>query len=284
MGEITISRAAMTVAVVAALLYVMADCFLVGAYGSLTPTNLDTANGLKHASDWLGFVAALTGLLAVCAAGWQTVLEKSWPDAWEIWGAAAATLLITIAFLLNALRSSNTAAHALRAAGVGAWAVLLLSRAARCSLKEHRAVDPAGPHQADLWLVASAALAILAVGSGLTPSVDNKGTALAAAIVSAAGIALLGGAIWIARTRAYLKSPSALTVLMALAVLTASFVADAIVAGIVFGQNATLQGIRIGIPVATTIELVGVAVLGSAAWQRIGGLPSFRSGSGADAL
>lgn len=294
MEYITKSLAAMSLAVVTALLYAIGTGCIVGAYASLTPTSLGTANDLANAGNWLQFVAGLAAVALVCTAGWELVLRRAWIGVWEILVAAAGTLLLTIGLLVAAIsQQANSAAEILTAVGVGVWSLLVLLRAARSSLAEQRPAsnpvqpDPVQPNpvqpnpehqpgeakgrpgEARLWLIAAVGLLVLAVGTGFTPSVENVGISTAAGILEAAGTVVLFAALAGAWLGKLLPSKTVPVMLIGVVVLAAGFTADAVVAGLVFGPDATLTALRVGLSVATTIVFVAVAVLGISAWKRV---------------
>jgi hypothetical protein len=184
---------------------------------------------------------------------------------------------------LVALAASNGASPAgpvTGAVGVGVWALLVLSRAARASLAEQgRATRDAAAavpgvaggeggrrHQADLWLAAAIGLFILAIGYGFTSAASSRGPGIAAGLLEAAGVAALAWSVAAARSRGLLHSrpvPSALT---GLGLLAVSFLAAAVVAGLAFG---TLTAMGVGLAVVTAVELAGVVALGLTAWTRV---------------
>ncbi|HVB44465.1 MAG TPA: hypothetical protein VNF47_17440 [Streptosporangiaceae bacterium] len=263
----------MALAVLAALAFVLGAAFEVAAYAVLTPANVGTSTDFIHAFDWLRFAAGVIAVVAVCAAGWELVLRKAWGGVWEVAVGATGTLLVAIDWLIVASSDRPGSAPAVvGATGIGIWALLVLSRAARRSLVEHKAATEGTSallRHAILWLVAASGLLILAVGFGFTPEISNKGVAITAGILEAVGVAVLLGALAAARTQRYLFSRAVSMVLAGLVILAVSFAAAAVVAGVVFGPGATLTGIRVGLPIAITFELVAVAVLGLAAWMRL---------------
>jgi uncharacterized membrane protein YqjE len=179
------------------------------------------------------------------------------------------------------------------AVGIGVWAMLVLSRAARRSLAEEKAASTASagstgntastgnigragsagsaplPRQAMLWLAAAGGLLILAVGYGFTQNVTNSGAGIAAGVLEAVGVAVLLGSIAVARAEGYLHGLATLAVLAGLALLFAAFAAIAIVAAVVFGPGVTLTGIGVGISIVIGLQLLAGALLGLAAWERL---------------
>jgi hypothetical protein len=271
-GEITKSRIAMSLIVCAALAYVIGSACGVAAFAVLSDSNLGAFTDLGHASDWLHFVGALAALVGVGAAGWELVLQKNTSEVWEVGSAALSTLLITIGTLVLASSSSSASTgNVVGAIGLGSWGLLLLSRAARRSLAEQE--QPAGQTgQAKLWLTASVGLVLLAVGSGFTVGFSDQGLGIAAGVIQAFGAAALMAALTRAQSERLLVSRSMPPLVAGLAILVIAFVGKAIVAGIVFTPSGTLTELRIGGSLVTAIEMVAVAVLGYAAWLRVGDL------------
>jgi hypothetical protein len=176
---------------------------------------------------------------------------------------------------LAASNGSSAAAAVTGAVGIGVWALLVLSRAARVSLNEQgpalaaRSALPgegARRRQADLWLAAALGLFVLAIGYGLTSAGGSAGAGIAAGLLEAAGIAALAWAVAVGRSRRMLNSRPVTFVLAGLALLAMSFLAAAIVAGLAFG---TLTALGAALTVVTAVELAAVAVVGLAAWTRV---------------
>lgn len=272
MGYLTRSRRVMVLAVLAAFMYVVGSALAVAAYAILRPESFGTSQGLEHGADWLRFSAAVVATVAVCVGGWELVLQRRAGEAAEVGVGAVGTLLIAVGGLVRAASPrSYVAADVLLAIGVGVWGLLVLSRAARRSLEEHEQV-PGRPAQAPLWLGAAGGLLILAIGSGLPTSIDNRGLSVASGALEAVGIGIFAGALAIARSDRLLPTRPVPTVLVGLWVLTGAFLTGAIVAGVVFGSDFSFTGIRVGVSLATAFELAGVAILGYAAWVRVGEL------------
>jgi hypothetical protein len=167
------------------------------------------------------------------------------------------------------------------AVGIGIWALLVLSRAARASLAEQGPGQAAVPgsqggpgHQADLWLAAAVGLFVLAIGYGFT-SAASQGAGIAAGILQAVGVAVLAGAMASGRSRGLLRAHPVPGVIAGLVIVAVSFLAAAIVAGLAF---STLTALGAGLTVVTAVQLAGVVVLGLAAWTRVRELyPSART-------
>jgi hypothetical protein len=273
MEHITTSRVAVGLLIVAAFFFAVASAFATAGYATLTADNLGTFRSLLHAAQWLYVTAAITALVAVCTAGWEVVLRRSWAGAWEVGAGALGTLLIAIGTLITAAsESTNVAANVVSAVGIGVWAVLVLSRAARRSLAEEKSASAGSaplPRQAMLWLVAAGGLLVLAVGYGFTQNVTNSGVGIAAGALEAVGVAVLLGSLAVARAEGYLHGLAVLGVLAGLAVLFAAFAAIAVVAAVVFGPGVTLTGIGVGVSIAIGLQLLAGIVLGLAAWERL---------------
>lgn len=267
MEQIVKSLRSAALVVVAAVVFVLGTAFLIAADATLTPSTLGASSDLAQAARWLQFLAAATALAAVCAAGWELVLGREWTGALEIAAAALGALMITIGMLASAASNgSNPAAAVTGAVGVGMWALLVLSRAARASLAEQASRADAPHQQAQLWLVAAAGLFVLAIGYGFTSAAGSRGPGVAAGILEAGGVAALAGALILARERGYLRTRPVPGVLAGLVLLAISFLAAAIVAGLAFG---TLTGLGAGLAVTAALELAAIVVLGLAGWTRV---------------
>jgi hypothetical protein len=216
----------------------------------------------------------------VCTAGWEAILHSEWVAGAEIAAAALGTLLLTIDLAAFAASDGSSPAAAVTGAvGIGVWALLVLSRAARVSLAEQgpaygaaqgaRSAVPGDGRrgrQADLWLAAAIGLFALAIGYGFTSAAASTGPGIAAGLLQAIGVAVLAGSVAVARSRQLLNSRPVLAVLTGLALLAISFLAYAIVAGLAFG---TLTALGAGLTVVTAVELAAIVALGLAAWTRV---------------
>jgi hypothetical protein len=267
--------------VAGAVVFVLGTAFLIASDATLSPSSLGASSDLAQAGRWLQFLAEACALGAVCTAGWELILRSAWAAAAEVAAAALGILLLAIGLISSAASNgSSPAGPVTGAVGIGIWALLVLSRAARASLGEqgpaHEAAQGAGTaapagqgdyrRQADLWLSAAIGLFVLAIGYGLTAAPGSRGAGVASGLLEAVGVAALAGSAAAARSRGLLRSrpvPSALT---GLVILTVSFLAAAIVAGLAFG---TLTALGAGLAVVTAVELAGVAALGLAAWTRV---------------
>ena len=281
MEHITKSLTPVALLVAAAVVFVLGTAFLLASDATLA-SSLGASSDLAQAGRWIQFLAGAGAMAAVCTAGWEVVLHSEWAAGAEIAAAALGTLLLMIGLLAAAASNgSSTAGPVTTAVGIGIWALLVLSRAARASLAEQgpaRAAVPGGQgapgHQADLWLVAAVGLFVLAIGYGFT-SAASEGAGIAAGILQAVGVAVLAGAMASARSRGLLHAHPVPGVIAGLVILAVSFLAAAIVAGLSF---RTLTALGAGLTVVTAAQLAGVVALGLAAWTRVRELyPSART-------
>jgi hypothetical protein len=279
--------------VAGAVVFVLGTAFLIASDATLSPSSLGASNDLAQAGRWLQFLAGACVLGAVCTAGWELVLRSEWAASAEVAAAAVGTLLLTIGLLASAASNgSGPAASVIGAVGIGIWALLVLSRAARVSLAEQGPARGAVPgtaqstaqgaapgtqttvpgiqggrgRQADLWLAAAIGLFILAIGYGFTSAASSRGPGIAAGLLEAAGVAALAWSVGAARSRGLLHSRPVSSALTGLGLLAVSFLAAAVVAGLAFG---TLSAMGTGLAVVTAVELAGVVALGLAAWTRV---------------
>jgi hypothetical protein len=279
------SLAPVTLLVSGAVVFALGTAFLIASDAVLSASSLGQSSDLAQAGRWLQFLAGACLLGAVCSAGWALILRSDWAAEAEIATAALGTLLFVIGLVnFAASNGSSPAGPVAGAVGLGVWALLVLSRAARASLAEQRtahdaahatvpdtpAAVPAGAggrrHQADLWLAAAIGVFILAIGYGFTSSPGSRGSGVAAGVLDAAGIAVLAGSVAAARSRGLLRSRPVPGVLIGLALLAVSFLAAAVVAGLAF---STLAAFGAGLAIVTAVELAGVAALGLAAWTQV---------------
>ena len=281
MEHIIKSLTPMALLVAGAVVFVLGTAFLLASDATLASSSLGASSDLAQAGRWLQFLGGACALGAVCAAGWELVLRSEWVAGAEIAAAALGTLLLVIGLLVSAASNgSSTEAVVTGAVGIGIWALLVLSRAARVSLAEqgptHNVAQGAGTavpggqggdgRQADLWLAAAIGLFVLAIGYGLSSAAGSRGPGIAAGVLEAAGVAALAGSVAVGRSRGLLRSRPVPAVLTGLALLAVSFLAAAIVAGLAFG---TLTALGVSLVVVTAIELAGVAVLGVASWTQV---------------
>jgi hypothetical protein len=267
MEQFTKSLKPMTLAVTAAVVFVLGTGFLIASDATLTPSSLGASSDLADAARWLQFLAAAGALAAVCAVGWEMIVRSEWVGGLEVAVMAIGTLLITVGLLATAASDgASSAAPVTGAVGIGIWALLVLSRAARTSLEEKGTGTTTQPLPSQLWVAAAAGLFVLAIGYGLTAGANSRGPALAAGLLEAAGVAGLAWSVAAARSRQWLRGRPVLDVLAGLLLLAASFLAAAIVAGLALG-TLTAQGV--GLAIVAAIELAAFAVLGLAAWTRV---------------
>jgi hypothetical protein len=169
----------MALLVAGAVIFVLGTAFLIAADATLSPSSLGASSDLAEAARWLQFLAGACALGAVCTAGWELILRSEWVAAAEIAAVALGALLLTTGLLVSAVSNGSTPAGAVTGAvGIGIWALLVLSRAARASLAEQgpahaaRSTVPGSRggrgRQADLWLAAAIGLFVLAIGYGFT--------------------------------------------------------------------------------------------------------------------
>jgi hypothetical protein len=263
--------------VAGAVIFVLGTAFLIASDATL-PSSLGASSDLAQAGRWLQFLGGACALGAVCAAGWELILRSEWVAGAEIAAGALGTLLLAIGLLASAASNGSSAAAAVTSAvGIGIWALLVLTRAARASLAEQGHANDAARtvvpplhgdrgRQADLWLAAALGLFVLAIGYGFTSAGGSRGPGIAAGLLQAVGVALVAGAVASARSRGMLRSRPVPGALSGLVLLAVSFLAAAIVAGLAFG---TLTALGAGLAAVTAIELAGVAALGVAAWTRV---------------
>jgi hypothetical protein len=265
--------------VVGAVVFVLGTGFLLASDATLASATPGASGDLAQAGRWLQFVAWACLLGAVCTAGWEAIVHSEWIAGAEIAAAALGTLLLTVGLAAYAASNGSSPAAAVTGAvGIGIWALLVLSRAARISLSEQGTAFGAAPgerssilgdggrrRQADLWLTAAIGLFALAIGYGFT-SAAGAGAGVAGGLLEAVGLAVLAGSVAVARSRRMLNSRPVLGALTGLALLAISFLAYAIVAGLAFG---TLTAVGAGLTVVTAVELAAVIALGLAAWTRV---------------
>lgn len=263
--------------VAGAVVYVLGTGFLLAANATLASSSAGASGDLDQAARWLDFVAWLCLLAAVCTAGWEATVRSEWAAGAELAAAALGTLLLAIgAAAFAASNGSSPAGEVTGGVGIGIWALLVLSRAARVSLSEQGSPPQGSPplgspapghaRRADLWLVAAIGLFALAIGYGLTSAAGSTGPGVAAGLLEAAGVAALAWSVAVARSRRLLSTRPAPTVLAGLVLLAITFLAGAIVTGLAFGTPAALGA---GLTVVAAFLLAAVAALGVAAWTRV---------------
>jgi hypothetical protein len=259
--------------VAGAVVFVLGTGFLLASDATLASSTPGASGDLAQAGRWLQFVAWACLLGAVCTAGWEAIVHSEWAAGAEIAVAALGALLLMIgSAAFAASDGSSPAAAVTSAVGIGVWAQLVLSRAARLSLTEQGPAQGAAVpgngvrRQADLWLAAASGLFALAIGYGFTSASASQGPGIAAGLLQAVGVAVLAGSVATARSRQMLSSRPVPVVLTGLTLLAVSFLAYAIVAGLAFG---TLTALGAGLTVVAAVELAAVVALGLAAWTRV---------------
>ena len=288
MEQIVRSLTPTALLVAGAVVFVLGAAFLIASDATLSSSSFGAASDLAQAGRWLQFLAGAAVLAAACTAGWDLILRSEVAAGAEIAAVALGALLFMIGLLVSAASNGSAADGPVTGAvGIGVWAMVVLSRAARVSLAEQGAPAHAqgtrtdvstGQHhrQADLWLAAAIGLFIAAIGYGLT-SAGGRGPGIAAGAVEAAGVAVLFGSITAAQPRGLLRSRPVFAVLTGLVLLAISFLAAAIVSGLAF---ATPSATGAGFAVVTAITLAGVAALGLAAWTQVRALSGLPEGAG----
>jgi hypothetical protein len=247
------------------VVFVLGTAFVLAADATLASAS-GASGALADAGRWLQFLGAGGAFGAVCLAGWAAVTRSAWVAAAEIAVVALGALLLTVGFLASAASGgSSSAAPVTGAVGIGLWALLALSRAARANLAE-QASSGAAAIQSDLWLGAAGGLFALAIGYGITAAAGSAGAGVAGGVLEAIGAGGLTWAIVTARTRRLLDSKPVPSVLAGLVLLAASFLAAAVVAGLAFG---TASALSIALTVVTAVELAAIVALGLAAWTRV---------------
>lgn len=269
MEALTRSQAALALTAGATLALAAAAIMECIAYAILSgPGAMGTWHNLLIAGGWVTFVGWTAILVGVAAGGWRVVLERRWADVWEIAAAAAATLVITVGFLVIAASNGygSNAGNVVVAIGLGGWAALALSRSARRSLEEHG--SDGGRRQADLWLWAAGALTLVAVAAGIpNASLSDQTLELTATTIVAVGLVALAAMFTVAHARGFFTDRRFPILDGGLWSLGAFGVAEVVVAAVVF-DSGSLDRLRIGVPIALFIEAVAVLVLGAAAWAR----------------
>ena len=279
MERIIKSLAPMALLVAGAVIFVLGMAFVLASDATLSSSSPGSGD-LGQAGRWLQFLAAACVLAAVCTAGWELIVASEWAAGAEIAAAALGALLLTIGLAaFAASNGSSSSASVTEAVGIGVWALLVLSRAARASLAEQGPAHTAVPgmlgaapaaggrgRQADLWLAAALGLFALAIGYGFTSAVGSTGAGVAAGVIQAIGVAVVAGSVAVARSRHLLNSRPVPVVLIGLALLALSFLAYAVVTGLSF---STLSALGAGLTVVAAVELAAVAALGLAGWTRV---------------
>ena len=271
MNLISRSRYGMTLLAAGAAFYALGSLCAVIAFATLSANNESTFVDLGHATDWLRFTGTLGLLAGVGAVVWTNLNFPQKDQLVELGVALVATLLISVASLVTASSSSShSAADVVGAIGVGLWAMLVFSRAARYNLADQ--ATGATSSLASLWLLASGALVLLAIGSGFDVGLTDQGLGIAQGILEALGVGGVALVLITSRSKGMLMVRSVETATVALLLLAAGFVASAVVSGIVFTPHGTLKGLRIGVSITIGIEAIATVGFVFAAWQQVGQL------------
>jgi hypothetical protein len=294
MIELTRSRPAMVLAVGAAVAWAISSVLQCIAFAILSgPLSALTAHNLLIAASWLETVAGIGALAAVSSVVWPLVIRRQWNELWEVGGVCIATLLIAIGLLASSATApdGSQAANVVTAIGIGGWAIALAVKAGRHSIDEQKGA--AGTPQAGLWLAASVALVLTAVGFGLpNTSVQDQGLALATNIVQMLGVIVLAFTLAIARRQGFLASARGSVVTLGLWTLAIAYAISVVVDAVVFGPSPSLTGLRVGLSLAAAVEAMAFLVLALAAWGQVTDLvsparatptaetPGFRPGCG----
>src|SRR6202012_161243 len=123
---------------------------------------------------------------------------------------------------------SSPAGAVTGAVGIGVWALLVPSRAARTSLAERPVALSGGGRRSDLWLAAAIGLFALAIGYGFPSAGSSAGPGIAGGLLEAIGVAALAVAVAAARSRRLLDTSPVPAVLVGLVLLAVSFVGYAV--------------------------------------------------------
>ena len=280
MIEIMRSTWAMALAVVAGLLFAVGKVLQVVAFAIVSgPDRLGAFNDLTTAGAWLSAVAGAVAVGAIVSAIGSAAVRRRWREIWEVVAAAMATFVIALGLLVDAATSpaGSLGANIVAAVGFGGWVVLLTVKAAERSLEERLRTAPR--RQAVLWLAASIGTLLVAVGAGLpNASAEDKGLALAGALLWMLGLAVVAFALALARRRRLIVSRRYPELAAGLWTLVSAFAAAAIVAGAVFEPLPSLTGVRAGVALAMTFQVAGFTILAFAAWDRLRDLLLLASG------
>ena len=128
------TRAALMVLAVAAGILALGEVLVGAGTVIYSFANATTSRDLVTAGGWMFFSGTAVALLAVGLVAWGLVVAQRWALVREIAGATLGTLLLAIGALVTAASPRSTAGDILWALGFGAWAVILLSVAARISM------------------------------------------------------------------------------------------------------------------------------------------------------
>jgi len=271
MNYITKSLPAVILLAVAGVLLALSKAFYAGGYAVLSPSSsTNLTQNMGHAGDWLGFAAAVVGILALGTSMWSTVLDRKWEATAELGAGITGVILIAVGFLVTAVTANLSTARIIAAIGFGILALLVLVRAARCSLAEQDV--SVQPRQAVLWLGAAAALTFIAVGTSLSATTTDKGLGIAESIILAVGVGALACTLVAASVRGFQIAGA---VIAGLILLVVTEIGSAVVAGMVYGPDVMTNwlngalGLRIGPSIVDGVYALGLLVLALAAWTQV---------------
>lgn len=109
---------------------------------------------------------------------------------------------------------------------------------------------------------------MLGVGYGISFGTSSQGSAMASGVIAAIGVGICAVAIAVARKNHLLTSLVVRWVLGPLGLATAAFMAETIVAGIVFSPNGTVTGLAIGYDIIEALFAMSFGCFGNTAWGR----------------
>jgi hypothetical protein len=131
------------------VVFALGTAFALSSDAALSASSTTGSSDLGQAARWLQFLGVACLLGAVCTAGWDAIVRSDWVDGAELAAAALGTLLLTIGEVtFAASNGDSSSATVASAVGIGIWALLALSRAARVSLTEQGPAYGAGNHGA----------------------------------------------------------------------------------------------------------------------------------------
>jgi hypothetical protein len=308
MEHIIRSLTSMALLVAGAVVFALGTAFLIASDATLSPSSLGASSDLAQAGRWLQFLAGACALGAACAAGWELILRSAWAAAAEAAAVTLGALLLVIGLLVSAASGGSSPAAAVTGAvGIGIWALLVLSRAARASLAEQAPAGQAPAGQAPAGQAPAGQAPAGQAPAGQVPARDAAPAAvpgsrggrgrqadlwLAAAIGLfvlaigygftsaagsrgagiAAGLLQAAGAAVLAGSVAAARSRGLLRSRPVPGALTglALLAVSFLAAAIVAGLAfGTLAALGAGLAVAAAAELAGVAALGLAAWTQV---------------
>jgi len=145
--RITRSLTTAALLVTGVVVFALGTAFALASDAALSASSTTGSSDLGQAARWLQFLGVACLLGAVCTAGWDAIVRSDWVDGAELAAAALGTLLLTIGEVtFAASNGDSSSATVASAVGIGIWALLTLSRAARVSLTEQGPAYGAGNH------------------------------------------------------------------------------------------------------------------------------------------